>query len=152
MRRRDWIKTISAAALGPGFLKAQTADLPLTKFEPKSALRVKETKVPRSRYPLIDFHTHITFPGPMNGGDTITFTAQPDELLPTMDHKNIRIMVNLTGGYGNGLREAIRVLQKPHPDRFIVFTEPTWAKAASADYPQVSSRSNRDCAQRRRAD
>ena len=144
MRRRDWIKSLSAAALttrlaGPGLLKAQTDDLPLSKFETKSALRVTETKVARSRYPLIDFHTHITFPGPMTGGDKITFTAQPAEILPTMDHKNIRIMVNLTGGYGNGLREAIRVLQKPHPDRFVVFTEPTWAQTASAGYPKFQA-------------
>ncbi len=76
----------------------------------------------------------------MTGGDKITFTAQPGELLPTMDHKNIRIAgESLTGGYGGGLREAIRVLQKPHPDRFIVFTEPTWAKAASADYPKFQA-------------
>ena len=142
INRRDWIKSLSWAALGvaPRLANAQQPapkpdDLPLTKFEPRSALRVKETKVPRARYPLIDFHTHITFSGPMNGGDKITFTAQPAEMLPTMDHKNIRIMVNLTGGYGNGLREAIRVLQIPHPDRFIVFTEPTWSKAASPDYP-----------------
>ena len=140
IHRRDWIKSLSAALVAvPSKASAQqpapkSDDLPLSRFEPRSALRVKETKIARSRYPLIDFHTHITMPGPMDGGDRITFTAQPAEVLPVMDHKNIRIMVNLTGGYGAGLREAIRVLQKPHPDRFIVFTEPTWSKAASPGY------------------
>src|SRR5262249_24967125 len=92
-----------------------------------------------SRYPLIDFHTHITFADGMTDSDKVTFTAQPGELLPIMDRKNIRIMVNLTGGYGAGLREAIRILQKPHPDRFAVFTEPMWAKAASAGYDKLQA-------------
>ncbi len=145
LKRRDWLKSLSAAALGmsPGAASAASAapapDLPLSQFEPRSALRVKETHIARARYPLIDFHTHITMPGPLDGGYKITFTAQPSELLPSMDHKNIRIMVNLTGGYGNGLREAIRVLQTQHPGRFLVFTEPTWSKASSPDYAKFQA-------------
>ena len=149
IHRRDWIKSLSAALVAvPSEASAQqpapkSDDLPLSRFEPRSALRVKETKIPRSRYPLIDFHTHITLPGPMDGGDKITFTAQPAELFPTMDHKNIRIMVNLTGGHGNGLREAIRVLQTPQPDRFLVFTEPTWSQGRVARVREVPGRPDR---------
>jgi predicted TIM-barrel fold metal-dependent hydrolase len=139
LKRRDWLKSLSVARLGLAPRAASAQDLPLTQFEPRSALRVKQTKVLRSRYPLIDFHTHITMSGGLNGPDRITFAAQPAELLPSMDHKNIRIMVNLTGGYGNGLREAIRVLETPHPDRFLVFTEPTWNKAALPDYPKFQA-------------
>jgi len=29
-------------------------------FQPKSMLHVPETKVPRSRYPVIDIHTHLS--------------------------------------------------------------------------------------------
>lgn len=139
MNRRNWLRTISAAALGSHLGAQESDDLPLTQFEPRSALRVHQSKVPRFRYPLIDFHTHITFAAGMTDSDKITFTAHPADLLPTMDHKNIRIMVNLTCGFGNGLREAIRVLQKPHSDRFVVFTEPTWFKAASPDYPKFQA-------------
>ena len=39
----------------------QDTPLPLERYEPKSMLHVPETHVPRSRFPVIDFHTHITF-------------------------------------------------------------------------------------------
>ena len=38
----------------------QSGSLPLTEFEPKSMLHVKETHVARARFPVIDFHTHVS--------------------------------------------------------------------------------------------
>ena len=49
---------------------------------------------------------------------------EPARCLATMDRKNIRTMVNLTGGYGAGLKEAVGKLQDAHSGRFVVFTEP----------------------------
>jgi len=34
--------------------------LELADFQPKSMLHVPETKVPRSRHPVIDIHTHLS--------------------------------------------------------------------------------------------
>ena len=100
------------------------AVLPLERYEPKSMLHVPETHVPRSRFPLIDFHTHITHAtGGANPGG-IRFSMDPANCLAVMDRKNIRTMVNVTGGYGAGLREAVAKLQTAHAGRFIVFTEP----------------------------
>jgi predicted TIM-barrel fold metal-dependent hydrolase len=48
-------------------------------------------------------------------------------------------MVNLTGGSGEGLREAIQKLQTAHPGRFVVFTEPSWAKAPDAGYAKFQA-------------
>jgi hypothetical protein len=39
---------------------SQGLPLRLTEFEPKSMLHVKETSVPRARFPVIDFHTHVS--------------------------------------------------------------------------------------------
>jgi predicted TIM-barrel fold metal-dependent hydrolase len=94
-------------------------------------LHLPETKVPRARFPLIDFHTHITS-GARGGG--IRFNLTPEQCLPVMDRKNIRTMVNLTGSDGEGLREAIARLQAAHPGRFVVFTEPTWTRASEPGY------------------
>lgn len=113
--------------------------LPLTEFEPRSMLHVKVTEVPRSRFPALDFHTHITWSGDLTGRDEVRWTASPDELLPLMDRKNVRALVNLTGGYAKGLDETIRVLQHPHPDRFIVFTEPWWTRVQDSSYPQFQA-------------
>jgi len=136
--------TGAAAGLASGPLAAQqpaagSGDLALEKFEPRSALRAKATKVPRARFPLIDFHTHITFSGGLTGDEKVSFTARPAELLPVMDHKNIRMMVDVTGGRGAGLREAIAALQKPHPDRFSVFTEPCWSRTPDPGYPKFQA-------------
>jgi hypothetical protein len=93
-------------------------------------LHVPEAKVPRSRYPAIDIHTHLSFSAKSaNGvgiGEEMKYLAPIEDLLPLMDRKNIRIMVNLTGGVGKGLDESIRKYQKPYPERFINFTEPWW--------------------------
>jgi len=56
-----------------------------------------------------------------------------------MDRKNIRTMVDLTGSYGEALREALRKLQQAHPNRFVVFTEPAWTKASEPDYPKAQA-------------
>lgn len=102
-------------------------------------LHVHETRVERARYPVIDFHTHITWSDELEGKEKVTFNATATELLPVMDRKNIRMMVNVTGGYGGGLPEAINALQKPHPDRFLVFTEPWWSKTPESGYPKFQA-------------
>jgi predicted TIM-barrel fold metal-dependent hydrolase len=51
----------------------------------------------------------------------------------------VRTMVNLTGGYGVALEESVRYWQTPSPDRFIVFTEPWFNRAAEANYPKFQA-------------
>jgi predicted TIM-barrel fold metal-dependent hydrolase len=46
-------------------------------------------------------------------------------------------MVNLTGSSGSGLNEAIEKFQKPHPDRFVTFTEPLWDQSNRVDYSKI---------------
>jgi predicted TIM-barrel fold metal-dependent hydrolase len=144
INRRDLFRSIAglAASTGlPGELAAQesNAALPLTAYQPKSALRVKETRVERARFPLIDFHTHITWSDGLGGREIVTFTAKPDEILPVMDRKNIRLMVDLTGGYGKGMEESLRLLHAPYPDRFLVFAEPWWSKASEPGYAKFQA-------------
>lgn len=124
-------------------VSAQTGDqptsrgvLPLEQYQPKSMLHTHETKVARARYPVIDFHTHITHASGMTGAGKLGFAATPEECLALMDRKNIRTMVNLTSGYGDHLREAVSKLQSAHPGRFVVFTEPAWSMTSAPDYPK----------------
>ena len=117
--------------------------LDLADFRPKSMLHAPETKVPKSRYPVIDIHTHLSIRAKdVNGvgiGEKMDFLATPDTLLPVMDRKNIRLLVNLTGGSGKGLEETIQRFDKTHPDRFITFTEPTWDHTNQPNYPQFQA-------------
>jgi predicted TIM-barrel fold metal-dependent hydrolase len=114
---------------------APDAGLPLERYEPKSMLHVPETHVPRARFPVIDFHTHITGGSARNGQSAIRFGLDPANCLAVMDRKNMRTMVSLTGSYGDALREAVAKLPEAHPGRFVVFTEPVWTKASDPGYP-----------------
>src|SRR3989475_3601624 len=117
--------------------------LQLADFQPRSMLHVPETKVPRSRYPVIDIHTHLSFAARTeNGvaiGEEMKYLAPVDALLPLMDRKNIRVMVNLTGGVGRGLEESIQEFQRPYPERFITFTEPWWDRTNQPAYSKFQA-------------
>ena len=147
--RRRWLESMglfAAAGVFPNLINGQLKSpegsgkmkLELADFQPKSMLHVPETKVTRSRYPVIDIHTHLSIRAKsVNGigvGEKMDFLATPESLLPVMDRKNIRIMVNLTGGSGKGLTEAVEKFQQSHPDRFLTFTEPVWERANQEGY------------------
>ena len=123
-----------AAATAP---PSQTKELLLEEYVPKSMLHLPETHIPRARFPVIDFHTHITAGDP--NGSKIHFDIDPADCLTVMDRKNIRTMVDLTGSYSDGLREAQRRLQEAHPGRFVVFTEPAWIKASDRNYARFQA-------------
>lgn len=129
MNRRNFLL---AAVAGPAARAQQT--LPLPDFEPRSELQVPETRVERARFPVIDFHTHLSWSGGLDPSGEMRYPAEPHELLPVMDRKNIRTMVNLTGGWGKGLQECIAKFAQAHPGRFIVFTEPAWSRTAEPGY------------------
>jgi hypothetical protein len=92
---------------------------------------------------VIDIHTHLSFSAKSDNGvgigEEMTYLAPVEELLPLMDRKNIRVMVNLTGGVGKGLDESIRQFQTPHPGRFINFTEPWWDRTNQAGYSKFQA-------------
>src|SRR6266542_2025659 len=131
--RRQWLTGLGLAAVGQGVAakawqgrskKTAPQDqarakskLALEDYEPKSMLHVAETKVPRARFPAIDFHTHLSWSARRGRVTEAHNNATPEEVLPVMDRKNVGLMVNLTGGYGQVLEQTINYWQKPHPDR-----------------------------------
>src|SRR6476619_3271035 len=154
LQRRDLLKTIAGAgfgALGSSFLERvhsqtreradanQVQPLALKDYQPKSMLHVPETHVPRSRFPNIDFHSHLSWVDRKGRQDVVRNAASPSEILQVMDAKNVKIMVNLTGGYGNLLNETVQHWQQPHPDRFLVFTEPWYAKSGMPNYSKFQA-------------
>src|SRR5262245_41465335 len=57
----------------------------IREYKPKSTLVVPEHKVPRARFPVVDFHSHQPTP--------IT-TEQFDQLVTSMDALNLQVLVN----------------------------------------------------------
>ena len=150
--RRQWLAGLAFATLGVRLIaegqtknkdmeknSAKKEALALEDYQPKSMLRVPQTKIERSRFPVIDFHTHLSWSARLGNAEKARFNATPDEVLPVMDRKNVRMMVNLTGGYGPVLEETIRYWQSPHPDRFVVFTEPWFNKIKEPNYSKFQA-------------
>jgi hypothetical protein len=137
---------MSQAAILPASssdVKSQPKPLSLEDYEPKSMLQVTETHVSLSRFPLIDVHTHISVSAQSKNGVELVperqYLGTPEELLAVMDRKNIRSMVNLTGGYGGGLTETIRRYDRAFADRFYTFTEPSYSLFLKPDYPKLQA-------------
>src|ERR1700729_2586186 len=134
---------VGRAASVPAENAPQPVPLELSQYEPRSMLHVHESGVERSRFPLIDFHTHISGSTKSEKGVELSpdreYLGTPQELLAVMDRKNIRAMVNLTGGYDRGLAEAVVKYDRSHPGRFYTFTEPSYSRFEEADYPKVQA-------------
>src|SRR5947209_4880179 len=120
--RRDWLYGVGSGLLCASPMRAIGGEarahstpsephLPLAEYEPRSMLHVHESHVARARYPAIDIHTHLSRSAKSENGVALAaereFGASPSKLLRVMETKNIRALVNLTGGYGDGLRTAI---------------------------------------------
>ncbi len=120
---------------------SQPKPLDLSQYEPKSMLQVHETHLEQSKFPAIDFHTHISLSVKSDHGVEVAperqYLGTPEELLAVMDRKNIRAMVNLTGGYEKGLAEAVGKYDRAHPGRFYTFTEPSYSLFKEPGYPKV---------------
>ena len=99
-------------------------------YNPTSTLVVPENPTPRAKFPFIDVHSHH-------------FRMPAMDLNPVvsaMDTLNMAIMVNLSGGTGDHLKESVENARKQFPGRFVVFANvdfdsvgtPGWGKRAAA--------------------
>ena len=139
--RAEAVQTQVSKAPPPAPPAAKPKDtLLLSDYQPKSMLVVPQTSVPKARFPVIDVHTHPTFRKKNEAGvplgEDMGLRHPVDEVLAIMDRRNLKMIVDLTGGVGTGLATSISALQQPHPDRFAVFTEPTYDKVADPGYAQ----------------
>lgn len=111
-----------AMAAGVAFGQSVTIE----EYEPRTLLVVPQHPVARAKYPLIDVHNHQRAGSP----------EQVDRLVRDMDGLNLRIMVNLSGGYGDRLKQSIAALKSRYPDRFAVFANINFTDLDKPDYPQ----------------
>lgn len=96
-------------------LQAQGArpSMSIEDYSPRSTLVVPQHPVPRAKYPVIDVHSHHS-PG--------LSTEEWNHIVVDMDSVNLRLLVNLSGGSGDTLRQAIATIQgSTHPGRMVFF-------------------------------
>jgi predicted TIM-barrel fold metal-dependent hydrolase len=158
--RRRWLRDIGlalgASATSTGGVAAKSAGaqerknpetanapLELVDFQPKSMLRVPETRIEKARFPAIDIHTHISVAARSSNGVELTperqYLGTAEELLAVMNRKNLRAMVNLTGGYDTGLADTVKKYDKAHSGRFYTFAEPSYSKFLEPNYPKLQA-------------
>lgn len=119
---RWWVAVAAWALAAP--LHAQ--EMSFEEYEPRSTLRVPEHPVTRARFPFVDVHNHLR--------GQIT-PARADEIIRDMDALNMAVFVNLSGGNGERLRQTVAALKETHPNRFVVFANPSYEGIDGPDYP-----------------
>ena len=118
------MRILSLAFLLLASLAAQT--MSIEEYDPKSTLVLPEHPVKRAKYPFIDVHNHQYGLTP----------ESVEKLVADMDGINLRIMVNLSGGYGERLKENIAILKGRYKDRFVVFANMDFSGIDDPGYPQ----------------
>lgn len=91
-------------------------DLSLAAYRPRPQLRSRHVGAPPARFATIDAHNHLGTPF---GGDWSTRTA--GELAEALDRSSLEAIVDLDGGWGDGLRHEIARWQRALPGRVAVF-------------------------------
>jgi predicted TIM-barrel fold metal-dependent hydrolase len=95
-------------------------------YRPKSTVVAPDHPVPRAKFPAIDIHSHHRI-----SADNI------EQTIREMDRLNLRVLVNLTAGTGEGLSQAVQTIRTSrHADRFRVFANVTWDGAGGPGWKE----------------
>lgn len=108
-------------------LSAQTVTF--EEYNPPSSLVVPENPVQRAKFPFIDVHSH----------QWRMAERDLDELAAEMDALNMGLMVNLSGGSGKAIADAMTNIKANQPKRFALFAnlnfnnlDDSWGERAAA--------------------
>ena len=109
--------------------RCQKPELPaptIADYRPTSTLVAEEHLVPRAKFPVIDSHSHLRIT-PEN----------IDQTIKEMDALNLRVLVNLSGGSGDGLKQLVQTIRdSKYPDRFRVFANVNWNGAGGPGWKE----------------
>lgn len=109
--------------------------LALADYRPRQTLRVPSHSVPRPRVPAIDAHNHLGSPF---GGEWTGRSAA--DLAGVLDEAGVAAIVDLDGGWGEGLRREIERWQAALPGRVAVFAGLDYAMwSAERDFGEVEA-------------
>lgn len=100
-----------ARAAEPG---SDIRELRLKDWQPRAMLVTRVTEVNKPAFPAIDVHNHL------GGADRLT-PQRVAEFLRAMDDAGVETVVNLDGGWDDGLKTTLAMLDEKHPGRFLTF-------------------------------
>ncbi len=123
-KMKKWLEEMTAAH-----------DIRLKDWQPESNAVVPVTKIQSAKYPIIDVHKHVARP---------IYPVDPQNIargVRVMDQMNVQAVVNLTGGWGDQLRENVQNLSGKYPGRFIVCALMDWSKINEPDFSEQAAQS-----------
>lgn len=86
-------------------------EMDFEEYNPTSTLVVPGKEITRAKFPFIDVHSH----------QYRMATQDLSELIKDMDQMNMGIMVNLSGGSGDNIKNILANINEHYPNRFVVF-------------------------------
>lgn len=93
------------------FFFSNAQEMGFEEYNPKSTLVVPENPVSKAKFTFIDVHSH----------QFGMATRDLSGLIKDMDEMNMGVMVNLSGGSGEGLRAMLKNVNDNYSNRFVVF-------------------------------
>ena len=113
----------------PLVLFAQSADLKLLDWRPVSQLVVKETRILKPKFPVIDVHNHLRR------------LENTKKYLEEMDKAGVWKCVGLDGNSRNDFyKEHLSVSQSVSKDRFIIFFRPDFSKIDEPNFGEKEAK------------
>lgn len=102
---------------------AQVGDLKLLDWRPKSQMVVKETKIEKAKFPVIDMHNHL---GKLEN---------TEKYLQEMDKVGVWKCVSLDGRSAKDFyKEHIKKSKEVSAERLLVFFRPDWSRIDEPDF------------------
>jgi predicted TIM-barrel fold metal-dependent hydrolase len=105
--------------------------LTFEEYDPKSTLVVPEHPRTKAKYPFIDVHSHQR---------RDMAPADVEKLVADMDRIGLAVMVNLSGGTGDALKQGLTTLKGAHPNRFVAFANVDLSKIDEPDFGAKAAR------------
>ena len=106
--------------------QVHSQEMSFEEYNPKSTLVVTENLVKKAKYPFIDIHSH----------QFKMATQDLSQLITSMDDLNMAVMVNLSGGSGQGLKNMLNNINQNYPNRFVVFANVNFEGVGNVDWEE----------------
>jgi predicted TIM-barrel fold metal-dependent hydrolase len=101
-------------------------EMQFEEYNPTSTLVVPGKEVTSARFPFIDVHSH----------QFRMATQDLSELIKDMDQMNMAIMVNLSGGSGDNIKNIMANINEHYPNRFVVFANVDFDGVGGEDWTE----------------
>jgi predicted TIM-barrel fold metal-dependent hydrolase len=120
---------IIASLFAFGAVNAQDADLKLLDWKPKSMMVVKETKIMKPKFPVIDIHNHLRN------------LEKTEYYLEQMDEAGVYICIGLDGHSKNDFyKKHLEVSQSVSKERFHIYFSPDFSKIDEPNFGEKEAK------------